>query len=559
MPGLAEAFERIGSFLEHRLPLTHAPGAALAVTDREEVLGVVVRGFADAAAGAPVRPETRFEIGSISKSFAAIVAMQEADAGRLDLHAPVTELLPWLRLDQPFGPITPHHLLTHTSGLAIGTEESPTGPGALWLLRGVPPTFPPGSRFHYSNDGYKILGAILEHVTGRRMAELLRERIFEPLGMRATDGRIVNVARRDLATGYETLFDDRPPQRHHELVPARWLVTETADGSIVSNVVDMSAYARLLLGRGTTPDGTSVVGEDTFARFTRPVIDEPLEEREIPGRYAYGLSVGIREGRSILTHSGGMVGYTALLMVEPDDGIGCVMLLNGQGDRLQTVGFALDAVRAAIRGGPLPEATRPGDPAEIANAVEYEGVYRGDDREIRVEARGTGLLVGEHDLEAALEREPLAGPLWHPDRFLVVHDRLSRHRLSFGRDRDGRVVEAVHGGSWLRRAGYDEERGTEETEPMPEEFRSYEGLYRSHDPWSPVLRVYAREDRLFLLQPSEGEELPLTRLDDGSFAVGDPGLPRRLRFEGDAAGRAVVANYNGGRWYRSFEDDPGSG
>src|ERR671914_3045621 len=103
--------------------------------------------MAEVASATPVRPETRFEIGSISKSFAAIIAMQEVEAGRLDLHAPISQLLPWLELDQPFGPITPHHLLTHSSGLAIGTEESPTGEGALWILRRVPPTFPPGERF----------------------------------------------------------------------------------------------------------------------------------------------------------------------------------------------------------------------------------------------------------------------------------------------------------------------------------------------------------------------------------------------------------------------------
>jgi CubicO group peptidase (beta-lactamase class C family) len=547
--GLAEAFERIGSYLEHRLPLTHAPGAALAVTDREEVLGVVVRGFADAAAGTPVRPETRFEIGSISKSFAAIVAVQEAEAGRLDLHAPISELLPWLELEQPFGPITPHHLLTHSSGLAIGTEESPTGPGALWILRRVPPTFAPGERFHYSNDGYKILGAILERVTGRRVPDLLRERIFEPLGMGSTEGRIANATRRDLAVGYETIFDDRPSQRHHELTPARWIVSDTADGSIVSNVVDMSAYARLLLGRGATQDGTRILSEDAFATFTRPTIDEPVEEREVPGRYAYGLSVGVREGRGILTHSGGMVGYTGLLMVEPDEGLGCVMLLNGQGDRLQTAGYALDAVGAAIRGEELPAVTHPPDPAAVEDAADYEGQYRDGGRAVRVAASGDRLVLREGDVEAVLEREPLGGPGVDRDRFHVVHGSLDRYQLVFRR-RGGRVVEAVHGPSLLRREGHD----APEAPPSPDPWRGLEGVYRSNDPWSPVLRVFARAGRLHVLEPGQGEEHELTPLEDGWFAAGDPELPRRIRFDGDTDGLASVAEYNGGRWYRSNEE-----
>jgi D-alanyl-D-alanine carboxypeptidase len=547
--GLAQAFERVGSFLEHRLPLTHAPGAALAVTDRDDVLGVVVRGFADVAAGTPIRPETRFEIGSISKSFAAIVAMQEAEAGRLDLHAPISDPLPWLELEQPFGPITPHHLLTHTSGLAIGTEESPTGPGALWILRRVPPTFPPGERFHYSNDGYKIVGAILERLTGRRMPDLLRERIFEPLGMGGTEGRILNATRRDVAVGYQTIFDDRPSQRHHELAPAPWTVSDTADGAIVSNVVDMSAYARLLLNRGEAPDGTRILSEEAFASFTRPRIEESVEEREVPGHYAYGLSVGAREGRAILTHSGGMVGYTALLMVEPDDGIGCVMLLNGHGDRLQTVGYALDAARAAIRGEELPEVTHPPDPAAIEDAADYAGTYREGGSEVLLTASGAGLVLRDGALEAVLEREPLAGQEADRDRFHVVDGSWDRYPLTFRRH-DGRVVEALHGPARLVRDGHD----ASASPTLPEAWRGFEGLYRSNDAWGPVLRVIARGGRLHLLWPGEDEEYELTPLEDGSFAAGDPALPRRLRFEGQADGRAVVAEYNGGRWYRSNEE-----
>ena len=147
MPGLAEAFDRIGAALEHHLPISHAAGAAIAVTDRDETSASSSAGSRTSAGGTPVRPETRFQIGSISKSFAAIVVLQEAEAGRLDLHVSVNELLPWLELPEPFGPITLHHLLTHTSGLAAGTEDAPTGAAASpTLLRSVPPTFAPGER-----------------------------------------------------------------------------------------------------------------------------------------------------------------------------------------------------------------------------------------------------------------------------------------------------------------------------------------------------------------------------------------------------------------------------
>src|SRR5918995_4246419 len=225
--GLQEAFDRIGAGLEHHLESSHAAGAALAVTDGEEILGVAVRGLADVAAGTPVRAETRFQIGSISKSFAGIVALQEAAAGRLDLHVSVNEILPWLGLPEPFGPITLHHLMQHTSGLGVGEEDAPTLAGALWLLRDSPPTTPPGERFWYSNDGWKIVGACLEHVTGTPIHDLLAERLLEPLGMRDSVARIAEQEYERTAVGYEPTRWDRPPQLRHTLSPASRLVSNT--------------------------------------------------------------------------------------------------------------------------------------------------------------------------------------------------------------------------------------------------------------------------------------------------------------------------------------------
>ena len=256
MPGMQDAFDRIGAALEHHLESSHAAGAVLAVTDREEVLGVAVRGMADVAAGTAVRPETRFQIGSISKSFSGIVVMQEVEAGRLDLHVSVNEILPWLELPEPFGPITLHHLMQHTAGLAIGEEDAPTLAGALWLLRGVPPTTAPGERFWYSNDGWKIVGACLEHVTGMPIHDLLAERVLGPLGMRDSVALIDDAEYLRTAVGYVPTRWDRPPQLRHPLSPAGRIVSNTADGSIVSTAIDMAAYARLLLARGDVPDGS---------------------------------------------------------------------------------------------------------------------------------------------------------------------------------------------------------------------------------------------------------------------------------------------------------------
>jgi CubicO group peptidase (beta-lactamase class C family) len=543
MTGLVEAFDRIGGYLERRLPLTHAPGAALAVTDRDDVLGVVVRGFADVASSSPILPETRFQIGSISKSFAAIVALQEAEAGRLDLHAPVTELLPWLDLRQPYGPITPHHLLSHTSGLIQGTEDAPGALGAVGRLRELDPGFAPGDRFWYSNDGYKLLGLILERVTGSRIQDLIRDRILRPLGMTSTEAVITNATRIDLATGYSPLHDDRPARLTHPLVPAQWIVSNSADGSIVSNVVDMCAYARMMLAGGVGPEGP-LLSPESFATLTRPVIEDP----ETPGfGYAYGLLVGEQDGRRRIRHSGGMVGFTALMMVDPDDGLGSIMFLNGEGEREGTVRFALDAVRAVLRGDPLPEVSEPDDPACVPNAAEYAGTFRGGGREVRVAAEGDRLVVREGSLEAALER---AGK----DVFLVGHPALERFHLRFERDAEARVVSLLHGPDRLVADG----AAVPGPEPHPAAWDAFPGVYRSNNPWIPVMRIVLRAGRLVRLCTSSWEEdveLPLAPLPDGSFRVGDePWRPDRMRFEDVVDGKASRLIYDGGSWFRSFEE-----
>lgn len=547
MAGLQEAFDRVGASLEHHLMASHAAGAALAVTDREEILGVAVRGMADVASAAPVRPETRFQIGSISKSFASIVAMQEVDAGRLDLHVSVNELLPWLDLPEPFAPITMHHLLTHTAGLHTGTEDAPGFAGALHLLRSYPATSAPGERFHYSNDGYKVAGAVLEAVTGRPIHELLRDRLLGPLGMTASVAAMTDDIWTDHATGYEPMLTDRPAQLRHPLAPAPRIVSNTADGSIVSTVVDMCAYARLLLSRGEIPDerGGRILSEEGFARLMAHAVDDGDH-----GRYGYGLWHEDVDGRTWFGHSGGMVGFTALLITVPEEGLACVMLQNGEGNRRGVVAAAFAAVRAGLAGEPPPEPWAPPAPTEIPGTGRFIGTYLGDDgRTLAVEAEDDGLSVSVGPVSAHLERDPLSEP---GESFLVAHPALERFPIEFGSDESGRVVEAFHGGTWFRR----ERSEAPEPEEPPEAWHRHPGLYRNDDPWSPVLRIVLRKGRLAIMWPTVGGEEDngeLVPLDDDVFAVVDPALPRRVRFEGDVDGMSAVTVFNGGRWYRSFE------
>lgn len=544
MPGLQEAFEAIGDAAEHHLPQTHAAGIALGVTDHEELLGIVVRGFADVAAQLPVRPDTRFQIGSISKQFASIVAMQEVEAGRLDLQAPVNELLPWLELPEPFGPITLHHLLTHTSGLPQGMEEAPAGPGSVVVIREAPPTFAPGDRFHYSNTGYKLVGYVLERITGMSIQDLLRERVLAPLGMRHSQADITPESYLSTAVGYEPMFDDRVPHLNHPLGPAPRIVANTADGSIVSTIADMGSYARMLIGGGGTvvdEHEVTVLSAEMFERLVEGHVD--TGDRGV--RYAYGLDVWTHEdGRRFLAHTGGMVGYTAHLIVDRDSGLGCIALQNGGGDKEALVRYAIESIRASVNGMPVAPAPHPPAPTELARADELAGTYEGE-RTIELQRTSDGLRLVDGALGVLLERWP-----GNDDAFGVPHPAWDRFLLRVVRDAAGAVTELTHGPSRFAPAGKDL---ASDGEPDPS-WSGFTGFYRSNDPWSPTLRVFLRGGRLVSQDPAYGAEHPLTPLEDGSFAGEDPAIPQRWRFEDVVDGRAMSVWLDGGRLYRSFED-----
>ncbi|MGZ4154314.1 MAG: hypothetical protein ACXVQ0_07520, partial [Actinomycetota bacterium] len=262
--------------------------------------------------------------------------------------------------------------------------------------------------------------------------------------------------------------------------------------------------------------------------------------------------IGEDEHGPFIAHGGGMVAYTASLAVVPGRELGVVILQNGGGSKYGLLRYAFDVVSACVRDRPMPEPWSPPDATTIPGAEAFAGEYvAGDGTTLQVRSEGDGLRIALGSSSARLERDPLGEP---GDAFLVAHPDLERFLLRFGRDEDGRVVEAFHGDRWFRDERY---AGPEPTAP-PDVWLAYPGLYRNDDPWLPTLRVVLRKGRLALgfpveLSDEEGE-VELEPLEDGWFAAGEPWQPRRVRFERIVDGKAVIAVFNGGRWFRSFED-----
>jgi CubicO group peptidase (beta-lactamase class C family) len=533
MDNLAEVLARLDRFIPRKMAAAQTPGQALALTGADRLLAVRAYGYANLAAHTPVTPETLFEIGSQGKTFTAIAVLQQVEAGRIDLDAPVTRYLPWFSVQSVYGPMTVHHLLSHTAGIIAGTEFATAGPAEVWALRETWTGFAPGAHFHYSDVGYKILGLVLERVLGRPYGDIIAEHILAPLGMSDTVPVLTHALRPRLAAGYAPLYDDRPMQRTHPLVPAAWVETDTADGSLASTVGDMAAFLRMLIRRGAAPQGR-ILSPASFDLLTRPVI-----EMADGLFYGYGIISSRTAGFLRLQHGGDMPGYESSWRIDAENGLGVAVLMNGPVSA-GVADFALKLLRAAYAGQDWPPDPPLPDPLQVADAAEYAGVYRLGDRTLTLRAEDESLT-----LEQDGTRVPLAQQ--DDDWFYADHPDWDRFPLTFAREGDT-AVAAIWGGDYYRRAGHP----APPVPAPPAAWAAYPGHYRSHNPWRSNFRVVLRQGALRLIEPS-GDEEPLTELADGLFRVGEAGYsPERLRFDAIIEAQALRANYSGCDYYRFF-------
>jgi CubicO group peptidase (beta-lactamase class C family) len=509
-------FRALRAFVEELLAVRGLPGLSLAVTDRDHILAAGAFGSADLAARRQLASDDLFELGSIGKTFTAVLLLQLHEEGRVDLHAPVAGYLPWFELRSEYEPIAPHHLLTHTGGIVAGSDVSADSRFDVWALRETEAGSAPGERFEYSNVGYRALGYLLEEVTGRSYPQLLRERILEPLGMTATDAAVTSETRRRLAVGYERSYDDRPHRRDDPWAPAPWLETGTADGSLAGTTEDLVAFLQALLNRGR-----GLLSDESFGLMLRDGDD---------WTYGYGLE---SRGRPI-RHGGSMPGFGSTMLGDLDAGLGVVVLVNST-DEADLTEEVAEVALDLYRGAPGPPAVA--DPLAVENAEDYAGAYARAAGRLVVTPEEGRLVLDHAGTRVALERR-------RGDRFLADHPDLALFPLVFERE-DDIVVAAVHGSDvYVREGARELDLGS-----PPTQWKAWAGHYRAYNPWLTNFRVLARRDLLLLVYPWGAEE-PLTELGDGRFRIGEERSPERLHFDAVADGQALRANLSGCDYYR---------
>jgi CubicO group peptidase (beta-lactamase class C family) len=312
------------------------PGLAVAIVKDGEVIYQKGFGFRDREKKLPVTEDTLFAIGSSTKAFTTFVMGTLVDEGKLDWDKPVATFLPGFKLYDRTATelMTPRDLVTHRSGLPRHDLSwyNATELSRKELVARLPylkPTYTLRERFQYNNLMVLTAGYLVEQVTGRSWEDNVRERIFGPLGMTGANFSVEDSQKAaDFALPYVEEEDESI-----KLIPFRVVTNMGPAGSINASVHDMAKWVQVHLSGGKVGD-RQIIGAATLADIHSPhmVIDEAAERPELSQpSYGMGWFIDSYRGHQRVEHGGNIDGFSALVTLLPQDGVGMVILTNMNG------------------------------------------------------------------------------------------------------------------------------------------------------------------------------------------------------------------------------------
>jgi len=343
-------FSKLENFIFEKMSKTHLPSLGATIVKDEEI--VYSRGFGlrDLEHGLKVTPDTLYGIGSVTKSFTALSIMQLVEEGKLSLDDPVSTYVP-LDLKSIEEPCRIWHLLSHASGMpALAYAEAfiryMTGAGGKWIPTASYEdifTFmreadhwilaKPGERWFYLNEGYVILGYIIEKLSKMKYEEYVKKKILEPLQMNRSFFRKEEVETDpNMATPYIITRDEECKKSTYTYSPI------SSDGGLISSVLDLAHYITMYLNRGKY-EGDTLLSPNLIEEMEKPKVKLPLQ---IFGGEAYGYGLMIIPdflGSKLAEHGGSVLVATAYMGYIPEKSVGIAILANGSGYPLSQIGL----------------------------------------------------------------------------------------------------------------------------------------------------------------------------------------------------------------------------
>ncbi len=307
------------------------PGVSIALVEEGQPVWAKAWGYAEREVGRPLTLTTRCRVESISKSVTAWGVLKLVDKGRLELDAPITNYLrSWSfpLSSYPLQEITVRRLLSHTSGLGLGTigvRYRPEGPLPSLqeaLSQDAKLVLAPGTQFSYSNVGFNLLELLIEEVTGRDFSSYMREEILGPLGMEHS------------SYSWNAEWDPPVPNGYsvsgNAILP--YVYPEKGAGGLFATVEDIARF----IAAGSQKGRGDSLSQKVLSSHTKALLFEP--QASIPGLYGlafpfYGFGHFLerfRDGTLAVSHGGQGSGWMSHFHLIPVTGEGIVILTNSQ-------------------------------------------------------------------------------------------------------------------------------------------------------------------------------------------------------------------------------------
>ena len=273
-------------------------------------------GFANIEWQIPNTPQTRFRIGSVTKQFTSMMVMQLREQGKVKVEDSLCVYV--TPCPEVWKPVTIHHLLTHTSGIPSYTgipawRETNMVPKTteqmVAIFRDLPLQWVPGEKYAYNNSGYFLLGVVIEKITGKKYEQALAEMILKPLGLKDTGYDWPGTILPQRADGYEGIGESI------RNAAALDMQQPYSAGALYSTVGDLLTWEQSLYTDKLLPEAA------------RRIMWTPFKNN-----YAYGWSIAEPSpstfGHKRIAHSGGINGFSAMLIRVPDENVTAIVLSN---------------------------------------------------------------------------------------------------------------------------------------------------------------------------------------------------------------------------------------
>ena len=333
LPALAIA-DPVDDIVRAEMKRTKTPGVAIAVLRDGKPIKIKGYGYSNLEHKVPVKPETIFQSGSVGKQFTSTLVMMLVRDGKLGLDDEVTKHLPEGK--GKWESVKVRHLLSHTSGLPdlpygrMDLRKDYTEADLVKYMVDQDVPKKPGTEWRYNNGGYVMLGVIIHRVGGKFYGDLLRERIFRPLGM--TTARIIS--ERDIVLNRAAGYTPTPNGLRNQDWVSPSLNT-TADGALYLTVLDMAKWDAALYTEKLLP-------KKMLQQMWTPItINGGKPASALGGGYGFGWALGKPNGHTLIHHGGAWQGFTSYIGRLVDKRLSVVVLCNMAGGPAERIGDAI--------------------------------------------------------------------------------------------------------------------------------------------------------------------------------------------------------------------------